>query len=329
MENPYIKQFPDLMSGKKIMYVHGFLSSGQSGTVKMLQELMPNATLIAEDIPVHPEEAVEMLKKMQETEKPDLIIGTSMGGMYTEMLRGTDRILVNPAFEMGNTMSSMTGKQEFQNPRKDGVNELMVTKGLIKEYKDITTQCFQDITEEEQQRVFGLFGDKDPVVHTFDIFHEHYPQAIHFHGEHRLIDKVAFHYLCPIIRWIDDKQNSKERPIVYLAFDALHDSYMKATSSMHKAYEMLIEHYNVYIVAPAPTNNHAYMAEVQAWVEEYLSAPAYDHVIFTNQKQLLYGDYFIDPQPAEGFMGTSIEYGSDEFKTFEEIITFFERLGGQ
>ena len=32
--NPYIKQFPDLMAGKKIMYVHGFLSSAQSGTVK-------------------------------------------------------------------------------------------------------------------------------------------------------------------------------------------------------------------------------------------------------------------------------------------------------
>ena len=133
MENPYIKQFPDLMSGKKIMYVHGFLSSGQSGTVKMLQDLMPNATFVAEDIPVHPEEGMEMLLKLQETEKPDLIIGTSMGGMYTEMLKGTDRILVNPAFEMGNTMSSMTGKQEFQNPRKDGVNELMVTKGLIKD----------------------------------------------------------------------------------------------------------------------------------------------------------------------------------------------------
>ena len=274
MENPYITQFPDLMSGKKIMYVHGFLSSGQSGTVKMLQELMPNATLVAEDIPVHPEEAMEMLHKMQETEKPDLIIGTSMGGMYTEMLRGTDRILVNPAFEMGDTMSSMTGKQVFQNPRKDGVQELMVTKGLIKEYRDITTHCFQDITPEEQDRVYGLFGDKDPVVHTFDIFHEHYPNAIRFHGEHRLIDKVAFHYLCPIIRWIDDKQNGKERPIVYIDFDALHDSYMKATSSMHKAYEMLIQYYNVYIVASAPTNDHEYMAKVQTWVEEYLSAPA-------------------------------------------------------
>lgn len=245
------------------------------------------------------------------------------------MLRGTDRILVNPAFEMGDTMSSMTGKQEFQNPRKDGVQELMVTKGLIKEYRDITTHCFQDITPEEQDRVYGLFGDKDPVVHTFDIFHEHYPNAIRFHGEHRLIDKVAFHYLCPIIRWIDDKQNGKERPIVYIDFDALHDSYMKATSSMRKAYEMLIQYYNVYIVASAPTNDHEYMAKVQTWVEEYLSAPAYNHILFTNQKQLLYGDYFIDPKPCDGFMGTSIEYGSDDFKTFEEIITFFERLGGQ
>ena len=275
MENQYIKQFPDLMQGKKIMYVHGFLSSGQSGTVKMLQELMPNATLV------------------------------------------------------GNTMSSMTGRQEFQNPRKDGVQELMVNKGLIKEYKDITTLCFQNVTPEEQERVYGLFGDKDPVVHTFDLFHQHYPKAIRFHGEHRLIDKVAFHYLAPVIRWIDDKQNGKERPIVYIAFDALHDSYMKATSSMHKAYEMLIEYYQVYIVAPSPSNDHAYMAQVLAWVEEYLSAPAYNHVIFCNQKSQLYGDYFIDPCPDPDFMGTTIEYGSDEFKTFEEIITFFERLGGQ
>lgn len=143
--NPYIKQFPDLMAGKKIMYVHGFLSSAQSGTVKMLQELMPNATLVVEDIPVHPEEGIEMPQKMAETEKPDLIIGTSMGGMYTELLKGFDRILVNPAFEMGDTMSSMTGKQEFQNPRKDGVNELMVTKGLIKEYRDFTERCFRTL----------------------------------------------------------------------------------------------------------------------------------------------------------------------------------------
>lgn len=329
MEKNYIKQFPDLMSGKKIMYVHGFLSSAQSGTVKMLGELMPNATLVAEDIPVHPQEAMDMLHNMQEREHPDLIIGTSMGGMYAEMLYGTDRILVNPAFEMGDTMSSMTGKQVFQNPRKDGVNELMVTKGLIKEYRDITSQCFAHATPEEQTRVYGLFGDKDPVVHTFDIFHEHYPQALHFHGEHRLVDKIALHYLSPVVRWIDDRQSGKERPIVYIHYDALHDSYGKAASSMHIAYEMLLEYYKVYIVAFAPTNDHQYVEQVQAWVEEYLSTPAHDSVIFANQKALLYGDYFIDPHPSADFMGTTLHYGSDEFKCWEDIIPFFERLGGQ
>ncbi len=327
--NPYIKQYPDLMSGKKIMYVHGFLSSAASGTVKMLQELMPQATIVADDIPVHPEEAMTFLRAMAERERPDLIIGTSMGGMMTEMLTGYDRVLVNPAFEMGDTMSNMTGRQEFQNPRKDGVQELMVNKGLIKEYKDITRQCFAQVTLEEQQRVYGLFGDNDPVVHTFDLFHAHYPNAIRFHGEHRLIDKVAVHYLVPVIRWIDDRQNKAERPIVYIDFACLHDAYDHPTSSMHKAYEMLLEHYNVFIVAPAPTNDHASLTRVQDWCEEYLSAPAYNHVLFANQKALLYGDYFIDSAPASDFMGTGIAYGSDEFKTWEEIITFFERLGGQ
>ena len=47
----YVKQYPDLMAGKKIMYVHGFASSAQSGTVTMLRTLMPEATVVALDIP--------------------------------------------------------------------------------------------------------------------------------------------------------------------------------------------------------------------------------------------------------------------------------------
>ena len=32
-QNQYVKQFPELMKGKTVMYLHGFGSSGQSGTV--------------------------------------------------------------------------------------------------------------------------------------------------------------------------------------------------------------------------------------------------------------------------------------------------------
>ena len=111
--------------------------------------------------------------------KPDLIIGTSMGGMYTEMLYGVDRICVNPAFQMGTTISetNMMGKQVFQNPRQDGVQEVIVTKALVKEYKEITEKCFSQVTEEEQQHVFGLFGDADPFVHTFELFQRTLPSG--------------------------------------------------------------------------------------------------------------------------------------------------------
>lgn len=328
--NPYIIQYPELMKDRKIIYLHGFMSSGQSGTVRLLREFMPGAEIIAPDIPLHPAEAVDMLTSLCEKEKPDLVIGTSMGGMYGEMVHGTDRILVNPAFSMADHLPSLTGRQEFQNPRQDGVQEFMVTKGLIKEYRDVIAgQCFKSIDAADRSRAWGLFGDEDDIVNTWDAFTAYYPQALHFHGGHRLIDKVVYHYLMPVVRWIDDRQQGRERPIVYISFDTLHDSYGKPAASVHKAFEYLIESYRVYIVAAAPTNDAATMQRVTEWTEQYLSVPAWGHVIYTNQPQLLYGDYFISPSQAADFMGTGISYGSDEFKTWEEVITFFSRLGGQ
>lgn len=331
MDNPYMKQYPDLMSGKTILYIHGFGSSAQSGTVKRIQDTLPNAKVIAYDMPLHPEEAMELLHRICEEQKPDLIIGSSMGGMYTEMLYGFDRICVNPAFQMAETMKEhgMTGKQLWQNPRADGEKEFIVTKALEKEYKLMTEHCFSQVTAAEQQRCWGAFGDEDPLVHTFDLFREHYPQAVHFHGEHRMNDKSFLHGIVPIIRWISDRQEGKERNIVYIDKQALMDDYGKPMSSLYKAYDFLIERYNVYLVVPAPTNDHASLDSLAQWIEQYLSTPAHDHVIYTNQKQLLYGDYFIDPHPCNEFMGTTIQLGSDEFKTWEEIITYFDRLGGQ
>ena len=331
MENQYKKTFPNLMVGKKIIYVHGFMSAGSTHTAQILRDYMPQATVIAPDLPIHPEEAMELLRNLVKTENPDLIIGTSMGGMYTEMLYGVDRICVNPAFQMGSTIteSNMMGKQVYQNERQDGEKEVIVTKALVKEYKEMTEQCFVQVTEEEQLKVFGLFGDEDPIVHTFDLFSEHYTQAIHFHGEHRLIEKAIFHYLMPVIRWIDDRQEGRERRTVLISQDTLADGYGNPKSSLHKAYELLLDNYNVYFVSPAPTNNPSVITEQQAWIEETFSAPAWNHAIFTNQPQLLYGDYFISSTEQPDFLGTVLRFGSDEFKTWEEIITYFERLGGQ
>ena len=128
---------------------------------------------------------------------------------------------------------------------------------------------------------------------------------------------------------MDDRQEGREHPVVYIDIETLRDGYGKATASMHKAYERIIENYNVYVLAPSCTNNPSAMTDDIAWVEQYLSAPAWGRVIFSNARQLQYGDYLIASAPQPEFMGTVIEWGSDEFKTWEEIIVFFDRLGGQ
>lgn len=335
MENNYAIQFPEIMKGKKILYVHGFSSSGQSGTVVKIREMLPGATVVAPDLPLHPAEAMDLLHHTCETENPDLIIGTSMGGMYAEMLYGYDRILVNPAFQMGDTMlkHGMLGKNTFLNPRQDGIQEFIVTKALVEEYKEITAKCFAGVTEEESRdRVYGLFGDEDPVVHTRDLFSQHYRNAISFHGEHRMNDKILLHSVLPVVQWIDDRQEHRERPIIYVSIDTLRDARGNQMSSAMKAFRYLFEHYAMYIVAPSPAYNPEYIAEVMRWAEDVVNVPAWQHLVFTNRKDLIYGDYLIDPSEEYGaadFMGTLIKFGSDTFKTWEEIIEFFSRLGGQ
>ena len=325
-ENPYIKQFPDLMAGKTVLYVHGFASSGQSGTVTRLRTVMPQARVIAPDLPVNPHEAIALLHTICEQEKPNLIIGTSMGGMYTEQLRGFDRICVNPALEIAETMRAhgMTGTQQFQNPRQDGVQEFYVDKALVKEYREVSEQRFQGITPEDEQRVYGLFGDKDDLVDTLGMFSEHYSQYTKFHGEHRMDDKSYMHSVVPVIRWIDDQQEHRQRPIIYIGIETMMDEYRKPVSSVQKAVRQLIEHYEVFFVAPAVE-----YAKTASWLTEHIGVPAWHHTVYTFRRDLLYGDYLISREKEGDTMATLLEYGSDTFKTWEDVIEYFSRLGGQ
>jgi len=330
MEKNTPQQFHLLMAGKTIMYVHGFASSAQSGTAARLRNMLPDANIIAEDLPLHPQEALDLLHELCEKHHPDLIIGTSMGGMYTEQLYGYDRIVVNPAFQIADTMAAhgMMGQQEFFSPRKDGVQKFFVDKALQKEYKAATEQNFSGVTAEEQRRVWGLFGDEDDLVNTFDLFMSHYPQAAHFHGGHRMNDHIFLHNLIPLIQRIDDLQEHRERPVIFIGIETLIDERGQATASSQKAFLHLQHAYQVYIVAPSPTNNPNYPTEVIRQVVDYFDSPAHDRVIFTNQRHLLYGDFLVSDKPCDDYLGTTIEWHTDNFKSWEEIIVYFDRLEG-
>ena len=190
----------------KIIYFHGFGSSGASGTVENLRKMLPDDTVIAPDIPLDPLEALPFLQALCNKEQVDLVIGTSMGGMYAHQMKGYYRICVNPALNMSTASNVMkTGIHKFYNRRKDNQKEFKVTREIIQHHNMIERQQFKDITDDDKEKCFGLFGINDPVVKTYDLFRKNYPNAIRFEGEHRLNDKALRKVVIPLVEEIRTK----------------------------------------------------------------------------------------------------------------------------
>ena len=187
---------------RKLMYVHGFASSGSSGTVMTLRRHMTGWRVVAPDLPVDPFEALRLLRDMVEREQPDIVVGTSMGGMYTQQLWGVPRIVVNPSFEMSRSLLfGKMGRNKYTSKRQDGATEFRIDKGVVERFKLMEKEQFNGITEDEKALVVGLFGDKDPVVHFQPLMAQLYGEerCRWFQGEHRLNDTVVKKVLIPLI----------------------------------------------------------------------------------------------------------------------------------
>ena len=155
----------------KIVYLHGFGSSHASGTVELLRHHLPSDEIVAPDIPVDPQEALPYLLDYMKEEQPSLIIGTSMGGMYAQLMRGYQRILVNPAFNMS-TLSKVlkTGEHHFFSGRYNGAKTFRITRDIIQHHNMMERGQFKDIPESDRELVWGLFGTHDIAPKNYDLF---------------------------------------------------------------------------------------------------------------------------------------------------------------
>lgn len=185
----------------KIIYFHGYASSGASGTVQRLRQLLPDDEIIAPDIPVDPAEALPFLQKLVKDENPDLIIGTSMGGMYCQQMFGYKRICVNPAFHMSTSSKILkTGEFKFLNGRKDSQKTFKITRQIIQNFNMMERNQFKGITDFDRQNCYGLFGINDTSVNCYDEFKKHYVNAERFDGEHQLNENVLKKVVIPLIK---------------------------------------------------------------------------------------------------------------------------------
>lgn len=191
----------------KVLYIHGFASAGSTGSATQLRNhFYPKGIqVLSPDVPVEPLCAIAFLHEYVLEHQPDLIIATSMGAMYAEQLHGIKRILVNPSFHMARLLTFRgMGRQEFRNKRQDGALDFKVDKQMIAEFKEVEKQSFRNITAEEKQLVWGLFGTKDKNVNCQPDFRKHYgtAQMSLFDGEHYLNGVVLGKVIIPLAETI-------------------------------------------------------------------------------------------------------------------------------
>lgn len=183
----------------KILYIHGLSSSGQSRTAATLRELLPHDEIFSPDLPIDPFEAFLLLRQLVEREEVDIIIGTSMGGMFAQKFHGYCKILVNPSFHVSRSMRAKRGINQFFSQRADGVMEYLITDELCNRYERLEEKQFDNLPPCEIDNTIGLFGRDDTTIDCSEEYTRYYKHIHYFTGGHRLDRGAIEEHLLPLI----------------------------------------------------------------------------------------------------------------------------------
>ena len=100
----------------KILFIHGLASSGAYKMASTLRILIKGSEVISPDVPIEPDEALDLLEGICRDEDPDLVVGLSLGGFWAQKLRGRRKILINPDFHISDLLESMMGEVKYREP---------------------------------------------------------------------------------------------------------------------------------------------------------------------------------------------------------------------
>ena len=198
----------------KLVYLHGFRSSGQTATAKRLQKHLPWVEVISPDIPLDPVIAMSKLKALEATlAEEDIIVGTSMGAMFALLFHGRRRVLINPSLHPSRKIREFMGQTvEFFTPRQDKIQSFKVTEKLCKKYEDLEAKLFdpksgiQGKRKDTDDDVLAFFGTDDATVDCREEYLHHFSHAVSFEGGHRLDPETTLNIVVPEIKKILGKE---------------------------------------------------------------------------------------------------------------------------
>ena len=184
----------------KVLFIHGLASSGAYKTANTLRTLLRPCEVIAPDVPIEPGAALALLQGLCETERPDLIVGLSLGGFWALQLRGWRKILINPDLHPSRLLRTKVGEMKYLSPRRDGALSFTITPEISDGYEALEAKEFEGLDAAEAALTDGLFATDDELIHCGDEFGRHYPGRAHsYPGTHLPTFPEIKRYLLPLV----------------------------------------------------------------------------------------------------------------------------------
>ena len=184
----------------KVLFIHGLASSGAYKTANTLRTLLRPCEVVSPDVPIDPDAALALLQGLCETERPDLIVGLSLGGFWALQLRGWRKILINPDLHPSRLLRTKIGEMKYLSPRRDGALSFEITPEICDGYEALEAKEFDDLDTAEIALTDGLFATDDELIHCGPEFELHYPGRAHaYPGTHLPTFPEIKRYLLPLV----------------------------------------------------------------------------------------------------------------------------------
>lgn len=151
-----------------MMYVHGFMSGGAHGSKqKALQKQFKGRyRVIAPELDADPDKSLNILNEVIKQEKPEIIVGTSLGGWMTLKCESRDAelVVVNPVVNPYITLAQWLNKEQtYFCPRLDGIQTYTLTQDVLDKYQKYDAVSS---VKEKQQRLHVLCSTQDEIIGT-------------------------------------------------------------------------------------------------------------------------------------------------------------------
>lgn len=158
------------MDKRTVMYIHGFRSGANGSKREQLQEYFGDRyRVIAPEVDADPEKSLAKINETIVREKPEIIIGTSLGGWMTLMCDSGDAqlVVVNPSTDPGHTLGHWVGQElPYFCERLDGVQTYVLTQDVLDKFGGYNVE---KAIKEKAGRIHALCSSNDELIRDLHI----------------------------------------------------------------------------------------------------------------------------------------------------------------